>query len=47
MPAIMELILLMGIVVSNGISLTDFAKQAMTEGQAIKPALLSAVKKHI
>ncbi len=47
MPAIMGLILLMGIVVNNGILLIDFAKQSMAEGLAIKPALLSAVEKRI
>lgn len=47
MPAIMGLILLMGIVVNNGILLIDFVKQAMAEGQAMKAALLSAVEKRI
>lgn len=47
MPAIMGLILLMGIVVNNGILLIDFAKQSMAEGLAIKPALLTAVEKRI
>jgi multidrug efflux pump subunit AcrB len=47
MPAIMGLILLMGIVVNNGILLIDFAKQSMAEGQTIKAALLTAVEKRI
>ena len=47
MPAIMGLILLMGIVVNNGILLIDFAKRDMAEGQPIKQALLNAVEKRI
>jgi len=47
MPAIMGLILLMGIVVNNGILLIDFTKQSMAEGLEIKSALLTAVEKRI
>jgi multidrug efflux pump subunit AcrB len=47
MPAIMGLILLMGIVVNNDVLRIDFAKQSVAEGLAIKPALLSAVEKRI
>jgi len=47
MPAIMGLILLMGIVVNNGILLIDFAKKAMAEGMELKPALLAAVEKRV
>lgn len=47
MPAIMGLILLMGIVVNNGILLIDFTKKAMAEGMGLKPALLAAVEKRV
>jgi multidrug efflux pump subunit AcrB len=47
MPAIMGLILLMGIVVNNGILLIDFAKKAMANGMELKPALLAAVEKRV
>jgi multidrug efflux pump subunit AcrB len=47
MPAIMGLILLMGIVVNNGILLIDFAKKAMADGMELKPALLAAVEKRV
>ncbi|MDQ6988089.1 MAG: efflux RND transporter permease subunit [Mariprofundaceae bacterium] len=47
MPAIMGLILLMGIVVNNGILLIDFTKKAMADGMELKPALLAAVEKRV
>jgi len=47
MPAIMGLILLMGIVVNNGILLIDFARKAMAGGMELKPALLAAVEKRV
>jgi multidrug efflux pump subunit AcrB len=45
MPAVMGMILLMGIVVNNGILLIDFAKKAIAKGSDVHDALLEAVEK--
>lgn len=45
MPAMMGMILLMGIVVNNGILLIDFAKKAINNGSSTDDALLEAVEK--